>query len=153
MTTDDDRTAFITAMGDLLASWNLSRTTGRIYGHLLLHSAPTSLDTLGSALGLSKGTVSTSVRELTAWGLARTIPQPGSRRLLVEATGGFEQLLAASHERSRALIRILREGGDLAEDERARDRLTDVTELFESYVSAGDEMLRRARGGTGGRRI
>ncbi|MEV6814274.1 hypothetical protein [Micromonospora sp. NPDC051296] len=39
-------------------------TTGRIYGHLLLHSAPASLDSLGKALGLSKGAVSTSVREL-----------------------------------------------------------------------------------------
>ncbi|MEV6816536.1 hypothetical protein [Micromonospora sp. NPDC051296] len=81
-------------------------------------------------------------------------PQPGSRRLLVEAAGGFEQLLAASHERSRALIRILRGGATLAEDDRARGRLTDGTDLFEAYVRSGDEVLRRTRSddtaGTGG---
>ena len=84
-----DRQRFIHAIGDLLASWSLSRATGRTYGQLLLEAEPVSLDALAEALELSKGAVSTSVRELVSWGLARTISQPGSRRLLVEATGGL----------------------------------------------------------------
>ncbi|MEU6647427.1 MarR family transcriptional regulator [Saccharomonospora sp. NPDC046836] len=143
MTAGDDHVAFVAAMGDILASWNLPRATGRIYGQLLLNADPVSLDALGSALGLSKGAVSTSVRELVLWGLARTIPQPGSRRLLVEAAGGFEQLLAASHERTRAFIRVLRAGTRLAEDDHAKTRLDEVAGFFESYVEAGDQMLRR----------
>ncbi|MFI6031958.1 GbsR/MarR family transcriptional regulator [Amycolatopsis magusensis] len=142
MTESDE---FVTAMGDVLASWNLPRATGRVYGRLLLNADPASLDALGEALGLSKGAVSVAVRELVSWGLARTIPQPGSRRLLVEAAGGFEQLLAASHERTRSFIRVLRNGTQYAEDALAKARLTEVTEFFESYVEAGDRMLRDRR--------
>ncbi|OXM46619.1 transcriptional regulator [Amycolatopsis thailandensis] len=145
MTPAEDRDVFATTMGDFLASWNLPRATGRVYGRLLLNSSPASLDELGEALGLSKGAVSVAVRELVSWGLARTIPQPGSRRLLVEAVGGFEQLLAASHERTRAFIRVLRSGTRSAEDEKAEARLAEVADFFESYVDAGEQMLRTRR--------
>lgn len=145
MVSSTDRDAFIQAIGDLLAGWNLSRATGRTYGHLLLEPQPSSLDAIGDALGLSKGSVSTCVRELVSWGLARTLPQPGSRRLLVEATGGLETLLAASHERARSLIQVLRRGEELAVEPRSQQRLRDVTDLFEGYVDAGDHMVRHHR--------
>ncbi|ASR35632.1 transcriptional regulator [Prauserella marina] len=135
--------SFVNTIGDLLASWRLSHATGRVYGRLLLEPDPVSLDRLGSALGLSKGAISTAVRELVAWGLATTIPQAGSRRLLVEATGGLETLLAASHQRARQFIGALRDGKALAGSEAGRQRLDDVTDLFENYVAAGEELLRR----------
>lgn len=138
----EEREQFVNAMGDTLASWNLSRSTGRTYGYLLTRAAPASSDELRAGLGLSAGAVSTAMRELVSWGLARTIPQPGSRRLLIEAAGGFEQLLAASQERSRAFIRTLRSGRSLTEDARAARRLDAVTDLFEAYVDAGERMLR-----------
>jgi DNA-binding transcriptional regulator GbsR (MarR family) len=141
----DERAEFIESIGDALATWRLPRATGRLYGHLLLCAEPTTFDELSHALGMSSGGVSTAVRELVAWGLARTIPQPGSRRLRVEAVGGFEQLLAASHERTRMFIRTLRAGESITDDARASERLRSVTELFERYVDAGDEMLRRHR--------
>lgn len=138
--TDAER--FADAMGDMLAQWRLPRATGRVYGHLLLRGEPSTAEELQQSLRLSSGAVSTAVRSLAAWGLARMIPQPGSRRLLVEAAGGFEQLLAASHERARAFIRTLRDAGSLADGAVAARRLADVTDLFESYVTAGEEMLR-----------
>ncbi|MDP3949910.1 GbsR/MarR family transcriptional regulator [Microbacterium sp.] len=139
---DDERQRFINTVGELLTSWNLSRATGRVYGYLLVSAEPASSDELRAALSLSTGAVSASIRELVSWGLARTIPQPGSRRLLVEAAGGFEQLLAASHERARAFVRTLRAGEDVVEGERAVSRLRDVTDLFEAYIDSGDRMLR-----------
>lgn len=145
MSERDERAEFIESVGDTLASWHLSRATGRVYGFLLLRSEPETLDTIGAELSLSTGGVSTAVRELVSWGLARTIPQPGSRRLRVEAVGGFEQLLAASHERTRTFIRTLHSGAALTEGERARERLRAVVDLFEGYVDAGDRMLRRHR--------
>ncbi|HWS52017.1 MAG TPA: MarR family transcriptional regulator [Microbacterium sp.] len=133
---------FINAMGDTLVSWNLPRATGRVYGYLLLRGDPSTSDELRAELSLSTGAVSTAIRELVSWGLARTIPQPGSRRLLVEAAGGFEQLLAASHERARVFIRTLRAASDLTESENASARLRDVTDLFATYVDAGERVLR-----------
>lgn len=145
----DERDQFINAMGDILSSWNLSRATGRTYGYLLVRGEPSSSDDIRATLGLSAGAVSASMRELVSWGLARTIPQPGSRRLLIEATGGFEQLLAASQERSRAFIRILRSGRNLTEDACAADRFDAVTHLFETYVEAGERVLRERGGAIG----
>ncbi|MFD1546030.1 GbsR/MarR family transcriptional regulator, partial [Nonomuraea guangzhouensis] len=75
------RAAFVTSVGDLLASWHLPHATGRVYGLLLITERPVTLDEIAAELGLSKGAVSTAVRQLGSWGLARVIPQPGSRRL------------------------------------------------------------------------
>lgn len=133
---------FADAVGEMLAQWHLPRATGRVYGHLLLREHLSTAEELQQALGLSSGAVSTAIRSLVSWGLARTIPQPGSRRLLVEAAGGFEQLLAASHERAQAFIRTLRAAQGLAEGESAARRVAEVADLFAAYVAAGDEMLR-----------
>lgn len=143
MTSAQER--FVNTMGDTMANWNLPRATGRMYGFLLLKAAPSSSDDLRAALGLSSGAVSTAIRELVSWGLARTIPQPGSRRLLVEAAGGFDQLLAASIERARTFIRALQSAEELTESTQAAERLRDVTDLFIAYVDAGGEVLRRHR--------
>lgn len=140
MTNNDD---FVNAVGDLLASWSLSKATGRVYGALLLEDAPVSLDHLGAAVSLSKGQVSTSTRELAAWGLARTLPQAGSRRVLVEATQGLESLLEASQRRARTLVNALASGRRLvASGSVAEQRLEDVIGLFDGYINAGDEILR-----------
>ncbi|CAH0179557.1 GbsR/MarR family transcriptional regulator [Microbacterium foliorum] len=140
MTNNDD---FVHAVGDLLASWSLSKATGRVYGALLLEDAPVSLDHLGAAVSLSKGQVSTSTRELAAWGLARTLPQAGSRRVLVEATQGLESLLEASQRRARTLVNALASGRRLvASGSVAEQRLEDVIGLFDGYINAGDEILR-----------
>ncbi|MEU6728829.1 MarR family transcriptional regulator [Nonomuraea wenchangensis] len=137
----DERRAFCTSVGDLLASWNLPHATGRVYGLLLLGEEPLSHDAIAAELELSKGAVSTAVRQLASWGLARVIPQPGSRRLLVEATAGIESLLEASQARARTLIAALREGQDLVAPGPARERLDDVIGLFAGYVDVGGELL------------
>ncbi|MEV4176330.1 MarR family transcriptional regulator [Nonomuraea sp. NPDC049709] len=139
------RRAFITSVGDLLASWNLPHATGRVYGLLLITEEPVSLDTIAAELELSKGAVSTAVRQLDSWGLVRVIPQPGSRRLLIEATGGIESLLEASRARARTLIAALRDGEDLVPPGPAQDRLHDVIALFTSYVDVGSQMLSTCR--------
>ena len=141
-----DQAEFTDAMGDMLAGWNLPRATGRVYGDLLLRAEPATAQQLQQTLNLSSGAVSTAVQALVSWGLARTISQPGSRRLLIEASGGFEQLLDASHRRANAFIATLRSARDLAESEGAAERLDDVTDLFAAYVDAGEQMLRTRRG-------
>jgi DNA-binding transcriptional regulator GbsR (MarR family) len=133
---------FVDSMGDALAAWRLPRATGRVYGYLLLLEGPSTSESIREGLHLSAGAVSTSVRELAAWGLVRTIPQSGSRRLLIEAAAGFHQLLSASHERSRRFVDMLDAAAGLTEGEGARQRLRDVTGLFTMYIDAGDRVLR-----------
>lgn len=142
MTPQEDR--FVDLLGETLAAWNLPRATGRVYGLLLLRGAPSRSEDLRTALSLSSGAVSTAVRELVSWGLASTIPQPGSRRLLIEAVGGFDQLLAASHARSRTFVDALRSAEALADSPEAVERLRDVSALFTTYVDAGERALASA---------
>lgn len=137
---------FVEAVGELMASWNLSRATGRVYGALLLEENPVSLDHLSAVVGLSKGQMSTSTRELVSWGLARSLPQGGSRRVLIEASGGLDVLLAASQQRVAKLVSALREGREIvAVESTARERLDDVIDLFDGYVEAGEHILSRRR--------
>ena len=136
----DARADFVTAIGDQFAAWRLARATGLIYATLLLEPEPVSLNWLADRTGLSAGQVSTSVRELVAWGLADTTPTPGSRRIDVRATAGFERLLAASIERTRSFVATL-EGGRALADGPAAERLDDVTALFGSYVRAESRVL------------
>lgn len=137
---------FVEAVGELMASWNLSRATGRVYGALLLEESPVSLDHLSGVVGLSKGQMSTSTRELISWGLARSLPQAGSRRVLIEASGGLDVLLAASQQRVAKLVSALREGREIvAVESTARERLDDVIDLFDGYVEAGEHILSRRR--------
>lgn len=72
---DDQDTTWVTRRGqfaeslvDLLADWQLPRATGRVHASILLTKEPITLDELTNATGLSKGQVSTAVRELTSWG-------------------------------------------------------------------------------------
>ncbi|MGA5759444.1 hypothetical protein [Nonomuraea bangladeshensis] len=92
-----------------------------------------------------KSTRTAAVRQLDSWGPAQVIPQPGSRRLLVEATAGIESLPAAGHARARTLIAALRYGKGLVEPGPARERLRDVIGLFSDYVEVGEHLLARSR--------
>lgn len=146
---DERRERFADGLADLLASWNLPRATGRVYAALLLSLDAVTLDALQETTGLSKGQTSTSVRELTSWGLARTATRHGGRRLYVEALGGLDTLLDASHRRARLLVDLLRQGEELVPaGSAAHARLDDVVSLFDGYVAAGEQILARRGGRT-----
>lgn len=124
-------------LAELLATWRLPRATGRTYAVLLLSETPLTLDVLQTKTGLSKGQTSTSVRELTSWGLALSTTRSGTRRLWVEAQAGIDTLIEASNQRARLFIDTLREGGTIVPPaSHAGTRLTDLISLFD-HVSDG----------------
>src|SRR5712692_8694353 len=92
---NQEQRQFIEDLGQHMAGWGLPRTTGRIYGYLLLQSKPASSDQIAAELEVAKSGVSVAVRQLLALGLARTIGQRGSRRLLYEALFDLEAIVAA----------------------------------------------------------
>ncbi|WP_159792933.1 GbsR/MarR family transcriptional regulator [Puerhibacterium puerhi] len=139
---DEAYARFTENLAELLATWHLPRATGKVYAVLLLAEEATTLEALREATGLSAGQVSTSVRELTSWGLARTWTGRGTRRLYVQAESGLETLLEASHRRARLFIDALRAGEELvAPASAASDRLNDIVALFDGYVAAGEQIL------------
>jgi DNA-binding MarR family transcriptional regulator len=71
---------FAEEFGLLLAEFGAAPMFGRIMGHLLICDPPEqSSAEIAEALGASKGSVSTSTRQLIQAGMIERVPRPGSR--------------------------------------------------------------------------
>jgi len=62
------------AVADIIAFWNFKPSHARVWALLYLRARPLDAATLQRALGLSKGSVSMSVRELERWGVVHRAP-------------------------------------------------------------------------------
>jgi DNA-binding transcriptional regulator GbsR (MarR family) len=71
---------FIESMGIYFERYALSRIGGRILGLLLISDRPLSLDDMARMLRVSRASVSTNMRLLTASSLAQQVSFPGDRR-------------------------------------------------------------------------
>jgi len=79
------RDEFAEIAGQLSARLGLSRTVGQLYALLFLSHEPVSLDYMVEKLKISKGSVSTNVRELEKWGAVKKVWVKGSRKDFYEA--------------------------------------------------------------------
>jgi DNA-binding transcriptional regulator GbsR (MarR family) len=77
---DDARNYFVDAMGDFYHYWTNNKFAGRLYGFLFFQESPMSLDDISQALGTTKTTVSTHIRQLHRQGLAKPAYVPGQPR-------------------------------------------------------------------------
>jgi len=82
---DKIRDEFTEIAGQLSVRLGLSRTVGQLYALLFLSDEPLSLDYMVEKLKVSKGSVSTNVRELEKWGAVRKVWVKGSRKDYYEA--------------------------------------------------------------------
>ena len=79
------RDEFAEIAGQLSARLGLSRTVGQLYALLFLSGEPLCLDYMVERLKVSKGSVSTNIRELEKWGAVRKVWVKGSRKDFYEA--------------------------------------------------------------------
>jgi len=79
------RDEFTEIAGQLSARLGLSRTVGQLYALLFLSDEPLCLDYMVERLKISKGGVSTNIRELEKWGGVRKVWVKGSRKDFYEA--------------------------------------------------------------------
>ncbi len=82
---DDERLSpalqeFIESMGLYFERFGLARIGGRILGLLMVADRPLSLEDMSTALQVSRASVSTNMRLITASSLAEQISRPGDRR-------------------------------------------------------------------------
>lgn len=82
---DKIRDEFTEIAGQLSVRLGLSRTVGQLYALLFLSDEPLCLDYMVERLRVSKGSVSTNVRELEKWGAVRKVWVKGSRKDYYEA--------------------------------------------------------------------
>jgi DNA-binding transcriptional regulator GbsR (MarR family) len=78
---------FVRAWGALAHAWGISRTMGETHAYLFASAEPRCTDDLMAALGLSRGSVNTNLRELEQWRLARRVHKSGDRKDYYEAEG------------------------------------------------------------------
>ncbi|HSH01121.1 MAG TPA: hypothetical protein VLL52_01295 [Anaerolineae bacterium] len=83
----------VAGLGRLARFFGFSEVMGRLYGTLLLHPAPLSLDDLSERLEISKGSVSMNMRSLERWGMANEVWVRGERKKYYEAEADLWQVI------------------------------------------------------------
>jgi DNA-binding transcriptional regulator GbsR (MarR family) len=132
-------------MGQHMTGWGVPRSTGRIYGYLLTSSEPVSLDRIAAELGIAKSGVSVATRQLVGFGLARSLGERGSRRLLYEALVSVEAILAARNAQTGDLLDRLHQGARAAPPGPARARLEEMADLMQELTEEIPRLLERIR--------
>ena len=72
------------------------KSIGQIYGLLVFAEKPMSSEDIGTALGVSKATISNSIRQLSAWGVIRQVWIQGERKDHFEVIEDFKAVLRAA---------------------------------------------------------
>jgi DNA-binding transcriptional regulator GbsR (MarR family) len=114
-TADAARAAFIERVGLIVQTEGLPPIPGRVLGLLLYDGERVSFGQIAAALGVSRGSVSSSVRLLETQRLIRRISEPGDRQdyfqivehawaNLLEASAGRARTAAAEIEASLQAI-------------------------------------------------
>ncbi len=83
----------VAGLGRLVRFFGFSEVMGRLYGVLLLHPEPLSLDDLASRLQISKGSVSMNMRDLERWGMAKEVWVRGERKKYYQAESDLWQVI------------------------------------------------------------
>lgn len=84
---------FVEDVGNATQSFGLGRVVGQIYAYLYFSPDPRNLADMQDALGISKGSASTSVRQLEQWGAAKKVWIKGDRKDYYEASDWFGKIL------------------------------------------------------------
>src|SRR5262245_38684329 len=140
---------FILHWGEMGARWGINRTVAQVYALLYLSSEPLDADDIAKTLSVARSNISTSLRELQAWGIIRVVHVLGGRRDHFTATKDvwqtFQRILDERKRREvdptlevlQACVAEL-DAGD-SRDEYVRHHLLD---LFATMVSLYEEVRR-----------
>ena len=84
---------FVEDAGTVTQSFGIGRVIGQIYAYLYFSSEPRNLAHMQAALGISKGSASTGVRQLEQWGGVRKVWVKGDRKDYYEASDWFGRII------------------------------------------------------------
>ncbi len=87
------RENFIQGMSRISSFWGFSRAMGAIYGAVYLSPTPLSLDEIVEQVSVTKGAVSTNVRQLERLGMVHKRIQLGDRKDYYEAETDFWKVI------------------------------------------------------------
>ena len=142
---------FIDHWGEMGHNWGVNRTVAQIHALLFFHGRPLNAEEIADTLGAARSNVSTSLKELSSWGLIRATRREGDRRDYFETSSDVWELLRTIvRERkqrefdptSQLLRELIAEPSFEAEPPDAQDRVHETLRLMESLGIWTEEMLR-----------
>jgi len=147
---------FILHWGEMGTKWGINRTVAQVHALLFLAPKPVPADEISETLSVARSNVSTSLRELQAWGIVRVVHVLGDRRDHFESVKDvWEIFRIVSEERKRREIdptlRVLNEcvqelkSGPQG-DAYTRERLESMLEFLVIMNGLFEEVLRMPAG-------
>lgn len=149
MENHDERIRFVEKIGTFFETQHLPRIAGMILGWLLICDPPVqSAKTIGESLGISKGSVSTTVRLLAQMDMIEKVGQVGTRgdfyRIHPRAS---EHILLARQREFINLYDLANEGLGLLDgkDPAPRQRLLDLSRMCGLAIEEIPMLIARIR--------
>jgi len=151
--TEQVREAFVALWGNLGPFWGVSPATARVYGWLIARKDGATADEIVDGLGMSRGAVSMSCRELRDWGLIHQHRRAGERQASYSPETDLEKAIRnIVQTRKRRewdpMLERLREWIPALERERSaeaqvfRDRLKSIESLVTTVDSMAESFLK-----------
>src|SRR5271154_4147174 len=96
---------FILHWGEMGTRWGINRTVAQIHALLFISPRPLNAEEITDTLGVARSNVSTSLRELQGWGIARMVHVLGDKRDHFESMKDvWEMFRVVLDERKRRVI-------------------------------------------------
>ena len=141
---------FVLHWGEMGHRWGINRAMAQIHALLYLSAEPLCAEAISETLSMARSSVSTSLRELQAWGVVKVVHVLGDRRDHFEAEKDvwalFRIILDERKKReidpTIAALRECLDGDADGEDAYARDRIAEMLDFLETtsgwYRAVGD---------------
>jgi predicted transcriptional regulator len=137
-----DQRRFIGEIASLLAPWGMPISSGRVYGYLLLHERPVSLDQIAADLQMSRVTAWKAARNLADFGHVRRYGEPGSKRALYGPTDSFAEPMMKQCSLLEALGNVMQSSAAAVAKGKTAARLQQMAHF---YLSLGQTMATAIR--------
>jgi DNA-binding transcriptional regulator GbsR (MarR family) len=141
---------FILHWGEMSSRWGINRSMAQIHALLYLSPKPLNAEQIAHTLSLARSNVSTSLRELQAWGIVKVVHLLGDRRDHYETLKDpWRMLLVILEQRRRReiepTIALLREcmeesKSTVSGDQYPRKRMLELLDLLESITVWYEQM-------------
>ncbi len=141
---------FILHWGEMGTRWGVNRSVAQIHALLLMSSKPLNAEEICEILSLARSNVSNSIKELSGWGLVKTVHVLGDRRdhftTLKDAQETFNIIIEERKKREiDPTLAMLKElslelDADKNADKDVKERINNMLSFIEMMTSWYDKM-------------
>ena len=141
---------FVLHWGQMSSHWGISRTMAQIHALLYLSQEPLDAEQIATTLSVARSNVSTSLRELKAWGVVRVVHVLGDRRDRFETVeDAWEMFRVILEQRKRREIdptrdmlqQLVAEAGEGGPEESyPRERMNELLQVLEMLTLWYEQM-------------